>query len=195
MTVDSQNIFIGSPDQLTTGAVQTADLGTTAPTSAREVLSTDSWNDSGYVDENGVTLSQNRSTTSIKDWSGANVRTLLDEFTGTVQYAEMETTYESACRMVGAAHVTKTEATAEHGTQLKIALGPQLPPARAWVFSMKDEDRRLRIYIPNGQVTAVENTSFVRNDAVKWNFTITANDDGTGHSIYILTDDGKIVTD
>jgi hypothetical protein len=76
---------------------------------------------------------------------------------------------------------------------MKVGFGPDLPPAQAFCFSMKDEDRRMRLVIPNGQVTAVDSVSFTRNDIVKWNFTITANDDGTGHSMYLLTDDGEVV--
>lgn len=192
MAVDNKNVFIGKPEQSVTGAVATAAVGTACPSDAKVQLGS-AWTASGYVSEDGVSFSQDRSTTQIKDWSGANIRTLLDEFTGTIQYAEAETTYETMCRMVGASNVTKTVATTQHGTQLKVAFGPELPPAQAFCFSMKDEDRRMRLFVPNGQVTAVDSVSFVRNDVVKWNFTITANADSSGNSIYLLTDDGETV--
>lgn len=195
MAVDNKNVYIGKPEQSVTGAVATAAANTAVPADAKVALDTSVWTASGYVSEDGVTFSQDRSTTNIKDWSGANIRTLLDEFTGTIQYAEAETTYETMCRMVGAANVTKTDATTEHGTQLKVGFGPDLPPAQAFCFSMKDEDRRMRLVVPNGQVTAVDSVSFTRNDIVKWSFTITANDDGSGHSIWLLSDDGVVVTD
>ena len=189
MAVNSQNVYVGKPDQATTGAVATAAVGTTAPTTASEVLPA-AWTHTGYVGEDGLTVTLDRSTTELKDWAGSNVRVLLDEFKSTVQYTEMETSYESMCRMVGEDNVTKTDATSSAGTKMKVSFGPTLPPARAFCFSMKDEDRRIRVYIPNGQLTEVDNVSFVRNEAVKWTFTIEANDDGTGHSIYLLTDDG-----
>ena len=192
MAVDNKNVYIGKPEQSVTGAVATAAAGTAVPANAKIALSS-AWTASGYVSEDGVTFSQDRSTTNIKDWSGANIRTLLDEFTGTIQYAEAETTYETMCRMVGSANVTYTAATTEHGAQMKVGFGPDLPPAQAFCFSMKDEDRRMRLVVPNGQVTAVDSVSFTRNDIVKWSFTITANDDGTGHSMYLLTDDGEVV--
>ena len=191
MGTDVNKVYVGAPLQsMTTGAVQTADVGTAAPTDARTALP-NAWGDgSGYVSQDGVTLSQNRSTETIKDWGLNSVRTLLTDFTGTIQYAELETNQESMERMVGAANVTVTAANTTHGEQLKVAIGPELPPARAWCFSMKDEERRMRIFIPNGQVTAVADSQFIPNAGVVWPFTITYNDDGTGHCIYIFTDDG-----
>lgn len=196
MGTDVKKVYVGAPYQnLTVGAVQTAPVGTACPASARAALSADWDNGTGYVSQDGVTLAQDRSTETLKDWGLNAVRTLLTDFTGTVQFAEMETSYETMCRMVGDGNVTLTPADAANGEQLLVAIGPEMPPARAWCFSMKDEDRRMRIFIPNGQITAVDNTTFVKNSGVVWPFTITCNDDGTGHCIYILTDDGAIVAD
>lgn len=192
MAVNSQKTFAGKPEQSVTGAVATAPLGTTMPTTAGEALGA-AWTASGYVTEDGLSFSQDRSTTKIKDWSGSTIRSLLDEFSPTVQYSEAETSYETMCRMVGPENVTKVNATTGHGEQLKVSFGPNLPPAQAFCFSMKDEDRRMRLLVPNGQITAVDSVSFVRNDIVKWSFTLEANDDGTGHSMYLLTDDGETV--
>lgn len=196
MGTDVSKVYVGAPYQnLTVGAVQTAAVGTACPSSARAALSADWDNGTGYVSQDGVTLAQDRSTETLKDWGLNAVRTLLTDFTGTIKFAEMETSYETMCRMVGSGNVTQTAADGGHGEQLIVAIGPELPPARAWCFSMKDEDRRMRIFIPNGEITAVDNTTFVKNSGVVWPFTITCNDDGTGHCIYLLTDDGQIVSD
>lgn len=199
MGLSVNDVYLGLPDQsLTTGAVQTAEplTGMTngaVTLDARTALASAAWGTgSGYVSEAGVTLSQNKSTSKLRDWSRSGVRTLLDSFDGTVRYAELQTDEETMSRMVGEDNVTATDATQTHGKQLKVGIGPNLPPARAWVFSMKDEDRRMRIYIPNGTVTAVADTTFVANNGVMWDFTIDCNDDGTGHCIYLLTDDGVV---
>jgi len=194
MALNINETFIGAPVQEVSGAVHTAAVGTTAPTDATSTLGS-SWTDSGYVDENGVSFSQDRSTTNIKDWSGATIRTLLDEFNGTVQYTEAQTNYETMCRMVGASNVTKTDATTGHGTQLKVQIGAEMPPALAWCFDMADKRSdtvtgRLRLYIPSGQVTSVDSVSFVSDDIVKWSFTITANKTEGEEPIVLFTDDG-----
>lgn len=199
MPLNTSAVYVGRPDQsLTTGAVQSATplTGLTAgqvTIDARAALDATAWgNGGGYVSQNGLTLSQNRSTTKLKDWGLNGVRTLLEDFTGSVRFGMLQTDETSMKWMVGDANVTTKAATQTAGTQLTVAIGAQLPPARAWVFSMKDEDRRMRIYIPNGTITAVADVNFVSNDGVIWDMTIECDDDGTGHCIYILTDDGVI---
>ena len=192
MANNTEEVYLGKP---VTGAVQTAPVGTTGPTDAGTELPSASWDASGFVDENGVTLSQTRNTNDLKAWGGSTVRTMLNEFDGTVQYSEMQTDEVVMKRMVGADKVTITAATSGHGKQMKVSLGSDLPDPIAWVFSMKDGDKRVRIYIPKGQLTEVGDTNFVHNGAIKWDFTIKALDDGTGNSIYIFTDDGKVLSD
>ena len=194
MAVDSKNVFVGRADQKTAGAVRTAAVGTACPASAKATLDTATWTDSGWISEDGLAVSQDYSTTPIKEWNGGTVRTLPDTVDRTVQYTELETSYETMCRMVGTENVTKTNADAQHGTQLKVNFGTELPPARAWAFLMKDEDRRMIIFLPNAQITSVDTVNFVRNDAVKWTFTLTCNSDADGYSMYLLTDDGQVVT-
>ena len=56
MAVDAKKIFIGLPDQATTGAILTAPVGTALPTSAVDTLNV-AFKDSGYVTEDGVNVS------------------------------------------------------------------------------------------------------------------------------------------
>ena len=85
-----------------------------------------------------------------------------------------------------------TAATTSHGTQLKIALGATLDEPQAWALRMKDGDARMLVIVPNGQVTSGVEITFVANEPISLPVTISANDDGTGNSIYIFTDDGVI---
>ena len=128
MAIDSKKIIIGAPDQSTTGAVAFADVGTTLPTTAVATLDTATWTDGGYVSENGVSLTPTFSTTDIKDWSRASVRTLLDEFTGEVKFSFIQTDYDSLCAIFGASNVTKTAATTIKGELIKVSIGAELPP-------------------------------------------------------------------
>lgn len=201
MPLNTAAVFVGRPDQsLTTGAVQSATplTGMTngaVSIDARTALATKDWgNGGGYVSQNGVTLSQNRSTTKLKDWGLNGVRTLLEDFTGSIRFGMLQTDETSMKWMVGDSNVTTKAATTTAGNQLVVAIGAELPPARAFCFSMKDEDRRMRIYIPKGTITSVADVNFVSNDGVIWDMTIECDDDGTGHCIYILTDDGQIVS-
>lgn len=197
MPLDSRQVYLGMPDQsLTTGAVQVAPTLTgiadgAVTIDARAALDSTVWGAGcGYVSEDGLTLSQNKSTSKLPDWGRNAVRTLLDSFDGSVQFALLQTDPTAMRWMVGDENVAVKAATTTTGEQMVVGIGASIPPARSWVWSMKDGDRRMRIFVPNGTVSAVADTSFVANDGVKWNLTVSADDDGTGHSIYILTDDG-----
>lgn len=191
MTVDATNVRIGTPDQKTTGAIMDAVIGSTLPTDA---ISTPdkAFTPSGYCSEDGLTLTKDVSTNDIKDWSGSIVRKVLESFDGTITWTEIEMTYESMCHAFGTDNVTKTAATAEHGEQLTLKIGANLPAARSWVFNMKDGDSRIRIVVPNGQVTSVDEITFNSTDAVSLPITLSCYPDANGDSIIIYTDDGKV---
>jgi len=57
---------------------------------------------------------------------------------------------------------------------------------------MKDGAARVRIVVPDGQVTNVDEIDFVANDAVKLPLTLTTYPDDSGNNIYIYVDDGLV---
>jgi len=193
MSLDSEKILIGMPDQGTTGAVAFADVDATLPTTAIASLSGD-WTDGGYVSEDGLSVTPTYSTKNIKDWSKSNVRTLLEEFTGEVKFAFIQTDYDSLCALFGEDNVSKTEATGSHGEQLTVNIGARMAPAKAWCFSMKDGEAKVRIVLPNAQPVIDGSLSFVANDAIKWAISLKCNANEDGDSIIILTDDGATTT-
>ena len=194
MTVNAKGILIGMPDQLTTGAVNTAPVGTTLPTTAIASLNA-AFEDSGYVSEDGVSVSPTWNTNTLHDWSGSVVRTMLDTFEGQVSFALMEImSEESAKQVFGSANVSATAATTTHGNQLAISIGSELPPELSWVFNMKDGDAKARIVIPRGQVVAVDSIEFNRSNSANLPVTVNCMADSSGKSIYIYTDDGQVTS-
>ena len=192
MSIDAAKVLTGAPYQTpTTGGVSIAPMGSTLPGEAASVLDT-AFTPCGYVSEDGVSLSQSYNTVSVKDWSRKTVRTLLDEFTGEVSFQFIQTGYEELCAIFGEEHVTQTEATSEHGTQLAVEIGAHLPDPACFSFDMKDGDARVRVVLPNAQATPDGDLSFVANDPIKWGCRLTCNADSNGQSIYIYTDDGVV---
>ena len=189
--LDVTKVMVGAPDQKTTGAIFDAPVGSKLPTSASEVLDA-AFVSSGYVSDDGLALTMDRSTNDITDWSKNTIRKLIESFDSTIKWSEMQMSYESLCHAFGADHVTKTAASAEHGEQINVSIGADLPPARAWAFKMKDGMARILIVVPNGQVTSIDEIDFVANDAVKLPITLSCYPDASGNSIYIYTDDGVV---
>lgn len=193
MAIDVTKVLVGAPDQTTTGAILDAPVGTALPTSAVDELN-EAFVSSGYISEDGLALTPDRSTTDINDWSGNAIRTLLDSFTATITWSELEMSYDSLRHAFGSDNVKKVAADASHGAQVTVNINASMPDSRAWVFKMKDGNTRILIVVPNGQVTAVDELDFTSSDAVALPITLTCHPDSAGNSIYIYTDDGVKVT-
>jgi hypothetical protein len=189
MAVDATKVLVGRPDQTSTGAILSAPLGTTLPPDARTALD-DAFVGSGYVSNDGLALTPEYSTTDITDWSGAMVRRLLESFNGTISWAHIQFDYAAMVNAFGEDNVTLTPASDVHGEQITVRIGAHLPKAKAWVFKMKDGDNLIRILVPNGQVTSVDEITFAANAAIPLPVTLSCYPDAAGESIYIMTDDG-----
>ena len=190
------DVRIGAPEQKTTGAIKHAPVGTTLPVlsdiGATGVTLDPAFVGDEYVSEDGLTLSPSMSTTNIKDWSGTVVRKLLEEFDGTLSWSMISTNEDTLKIAFGDDYVTSAAATLAHGAQVRAALGAHLPDTQSWVFLMKDGDARVVIVVPNGQITEVGDVTFVSNNAIGWQVTLSTYPDSDGNSIYIMTDDGVV---
>ena len=194
MALNAKHVYAPAPNQSsTTGAIAVAPVGTTKPTDAKTALP-NTWNDGGYVSEDGISLSLTRSTTPLKDWSKTVVRQLLTEFGGAISLGFLQVDAFAAKRVFGDSNVTVTAATTTKGEQIAVAIGAELPPIEAWCFSMKDGDARIRVVVPRGQVTDVSQMDFKPDAGHVIGGTLQCYDDGTGHSIYIIYDDGTAVS-
>lgn len=185
---NNSNILVGAPSQTAaSGAIRRAPVGTAGPTNATTAMP-DTWTAGGYVDENGLGLSASVSTTDIKEWGGSIVRRLVEEFTGEITFTYLEFgDPESLKQQYGDGYVTTTD------KGIKVSLGNHLGDIQSWAIDIKDGDNAVRIYIPKGQVTANGDISFVNNDAIKSQTTLTCYDDGSGNSLYLFID-GKVVS-
>lgn len=189
MAVDSANILVGAPDQATTGAILSAPLGTALPTDALDTLD-GAFEDSGYISEDGLTLTPDRSIESIKDWSGAIVRSILSEFNGSLAWSHLETNVESLKNWFGDDNVTVADPTVSSGTQITAILNASEMPRKSWVFKIKDGDKRVLIVVPDGQVTESGEVEFTTSAALTWPVTLTSYPDSSGNNVYVYTDDG-----
>lgn len=193
--VNSNEVYLLGPDQsTTTGAVLKAAIGATAPTDARTALGSGWSSAAGYLSEAGITLNINRSTTAIRDWGLNNVRMATTDFTTNITGEFLQMDADTAKTLVGESNVTVTAATTTKPETIKIGIGPDMPPAGAFCFNMKDGERRGRIYVPNGQITTIGSPTFVPGTGNVWPFTLSCYDDGTGHEVYLFLDDGTVAS-
>lgn len=194
MGINPNAVFVASADQsATTGALRRGNVITAANipadiTAAMTAIS--AFTSSGYVTEDGATLTTDKSVNELKEWNKNTVRRMLDSFSGEISITLLQLDEEGAKQAFGASNVTTVAANSSHGTQLHIAIGADLEQPQAWALCMKDGNKRMLVLVPNGQVTSGVEVTLNEGDAIKLPITISANDDGSGKSIHIYTDDG-----
>ncbi|WPM94262.1 major tail protein [Arthrobacter phage Marchesin] len=189
MSVDSTQVLTGAPDQLTTGPILSAPLGTTLPTDALGTIDP-AFDDSGYISQDGMNLTPERTTETIRDWSGAIIRSILNEFGATIAWSHLETNEASLKNYFGDDNVTVTAAGVSNGKQLAAQLKAAELPRKSWVFKIKDGDNRVLVVVPDGQVTETGEVSFTKAGAIQWPCTMTTYPDAAGVHVYVYTDDG-----
>lgn len=189
---NAKAVRIGLADQSSTvGALSRGTVLTTIPADITAAITAiTGFSSSGYISEEGAGLNTTLSVTDIREWNRNAVRRLLEQFDGTLTLTLIQLDEESAKQCFGANNVTKVAATSTHGEQLHIKLGAHLDSPQAWALRLKDGDAKMIVLIPNGQVTSGVDITFAANSAINLPITISANDDGTGESIHIYTDDG-----
>jgi hypothetical protein len=193
MSVNASQVLTGAPDQLTTGPILSAPRGTALPAAISDTLDP-AFADSGYVSEDGLTLTPERSTEVVRDWSGSVVRELLTEFAARLAWSHLETNEQSLKNYMGDDNVTVTAATSTEGKRITALLRSSEMPRKSWTFKMKDGDARVLIVVPDGQVSETGEVSFVKSSAVTWPVTLTTYPDADGVNVYIYLDDGTILT-
>lgn len=187
--MNANNVFVGSPDQATTGAILSGPETDIIPETIDD-FSFSGLTDSGYVNEDGVTITPEDTTESIKDWSGAEIRRILTEFTGTIAWTHLELSAGAARNYFGDDQVDVTAATPTSGSQMRAALGKNSLPVKSWYFKIKDGDKRVVVFVPHGQITSRGEIPLTATGAITLPVELATYPDSDGQNIYIYTDDG-----
>lgn len=179
----ASDVLVASP--ITgTGGILAGPLGTAVPTSASGTVNS-ALVARGYVGEDGLTLTTNRTTERIRAWGGDTVRVVQSEHDVTLSWLYLETNDKSAADVFGDDNVTAG------GGLISIKLNSDPLPHKAWVFEMKDGDKRVRVVVPNGQITEVGDTQFTHTAATGHQVTLEAFPDASGNKAYIYLDEGS----
>ena len=173
----ARDVLVASP--LTgTGGILAGPLGTTVPTDATTAPDS-ALAPRGYVGEDGLSMTTNRTTEKIRAWGGDTVRVVQSEHDVTFSWTYLETTAVTAADVYGEDNVTSDTGL----TSIKLNSDPL--PHKTWVFEMKDGDKRVRVVVPDGQITEIGDTQFVHTAATAHQVTLEAYPDESGSKAYI----------
>lgn len=183
-----KSIFAGGPDQLVTGAILSAPPGTALPTDELAAPAA-AFKDSGYISDAGLKIGTEQDSTSISDWSGNVVRRILAAYGNTLTWEHLEWNEQSLKNFLGENNVTVVN-TVGAPTKITAKFNGDEMPVKEWVFNVKDGVRKIRVVVPNGQVSERGEISFVKTEAVKLPITLATFPDASGNHIYVYSNDG-----
>lgn len=185
----SANTAAGKP--LVTGGVLYAPVGSIGPTDAITALDA-AFAAAGYATDKGLNQAEKADNKKVVDWGGDTVDILRTGLEVTFKFGFLEFLNPLTQQAIyGTDNVTVTAATSGHGAQLKVAIGNRAAPHKAWVFDM-GTTKRIRIHVPDGQITELEDTDYKSDDLVGRGVTLSAYPDSAGNCCYIFTDDGVL---
>lgn len=177
---NAANVTTGKPN--ITGAIFTAPEGTELPTDEKTALNA-AFVCLGYADDEGVTNSVKRESETVKAWGGDTVLTPQTEFEETFGFTLIEAVRKEVLQVVyGENNVTEDSTKKLRTTKVN---SKELEK-RSWVFDMvMSNGKPRRIVVPSAKVTEIGDVTYVDNDPVGYELTITATPDGNSNTSYV----------
>lgn len=188
MANTASNVVAGTP--LATGGILIGALTAAAPTTAVSTLT--GFTAAGYIGDSGVVETNERSTDKVRAWGGDTVKVVQTEHNVSYKFTFLETLNADVLKAVyGDDNVTTTAATISTGTLHEVAVNSSTLPHKSYVFEVKDGDAKIRIYIPDGQITEVGDVTYSDGEVVGYEVTVECFADELSNKAYKFLDDGK----
>ena len=165
MALDSSEVRVA-----VTGAVMVGPTSTTAPTDAEATVV--GMTDLGYVAEDGVAETRERSTTKLKAWqNAATIREVVTEATISYKFKLVQTNKKTVELYYG---TTVDDATGS------LIIDPGAVGGRqAYLIDVIDGDDFIRAWIPSGEVSAVGDQVYASGEPIGYEVTITCYPDSS----------------
>lgn len=191
MAEEVGNVYAAEP--AASGAAFVAPLGTPLPVSADAALD-GAFVPLGYVGEDGITETSERTTEEKKDMGGRTVKVLQTEYSHSFTFVLLESLNADVLKAIyGADNVTVTPANSIHGTQVKVRKTSKKLPHQAWVFDTVDSElgAKYRNCIADGQIVSVGEVKLASNDTIEYEVELKVFEDKNGDYVTTYTDDGR----
>lgn len=173
-----------------TGGFLSAPLGTALPTNSSTALNA-SFIALGYIGEDGVTETPNRSTTDVNAWGGDLVAVLQDKFDITVKLNFLQALDPEVRKAVfHKDNVTVTNPTTTVGTEIKILHNSKLLETRSWVIESFYDRAAVRLVMPRARITEVGDIKYSHKEITMYECTLRLFPDATGNHAYEYVNDG-----
>lgn len=193
---DRANVFTGAPDVSVSGGffigkpvLDPSLFPKNATESAAEVAERAGLTTAGYISNEGVTETENRSTEAIRDWNNDVIEYVESEYG-----IQLTTTFAEAANadvlkaIYGAENVEVTEGS------VHVRKGSRPTETVGLMFDIKGKGgRRGRAFAAEATVSTVGEISYIKNGLIQYNVTIDVLNDATGaylHTWFDTSGDG-----
>ncbi|WP_285189946.1 hypothetical protein [Rhodococcus sp. MEB041] len=188
MAQTAANVFNALPP--VSGPIFWGPLGTVGPTNETTAVPVAA-KSLGYIGEDGVTLTEGRDTTKIKAFGGDTVLVVQTDHTVTLQFTVLEFLNEEVAKAVnGDTNVTVTPATSTLGTRIATVKNAKKLPHKVWLIDVIDDAKKLRLWVPDGQITTVGDAQLVHTNVLSRQLTVECFADSLGNKLYEYANNG-----
>lgn len=177
---NTANVLAGIPDS--SGGLWVADkiTDTESYPTASTVLTTGGFKPVGFISEDGVTESQERDVEKVKAWGGDTIRVLQNEHTKTFAFTFAEMGNVDVLKLVyGDDNVIEGADGA-----VEILHNSKTLPHKSFVIEVLDGDKKIRKFIPDGQIIETGELQLVHSGIMSMEVTIEAFPDADGNKVY-----------
>lgn len=165
-----------------TGAVYAGPTSATAPTSATSSVAA-TFNDMGYVSEDGVTEAYDEDVEDIQAWQGgAIVRTLISSSKATLAFTMIETKAST----LELYHKGSTVENIGAGSYKIDVVTPGVV-RKSFILDVLDGDKHIRMYVRDGEVTERGEITYVNDETISYPVTITCYPVNVGGKDVVMT--------
>ncbi|AGI12283.1 major tail protein [Mycobacterium phage FF47] len=185
-------VFAGSPVGINVyGGIYYIPLGEEIPTDAVTPLPAASVH-LGFVSEDGVTITTDRSGDPTIAWGGDKIAYLQSSFGISWQFKLMQFFNPDVARLAyGHANVATVAATPTHGNQMVIKQNSQMLDLGIFVIDAFYGKKKVREVAPYARPTELGDTQLVHTELSGVEATLELFPDDSGNSAYRYTDDGE----
>ncbi len=166
------NVLVGAPDVKAAGGITLGDVvepGGTVPTDAIAAIGTDlNHAPAGFVSEDGVTKTVDRTVEKIRDWNGDTIITVQSDHGVTLQLTFME-----GANAVVLKRIFGEENVVISGENITIKdTAAELPHFSLNIDIKGSATRKIRLFAPDAQITETGDVTFVRSGVIQYQVTI-----------------------
>lgn len=178
-----------------TGSVMYAPVGTALPTSSYATVNS-GFTDLGWLDDSGLKQKEDRTNTDVFGWGGGLIGTVQEKYSRTMSFKLYQMLNPNVLATAfGHNNVTVTAPTNLNGTEMAVAMNPQLLDTLSWVFdgyyyTAAGYEALIRVVLPTARVTQIGDVDVTSKTFTSIDCTMKSFADGAGNYAYLYVNDG-----